>query len=86
MPATRKVLKMEPLETTAGGKAVVMNYTPLTDGQKAAVVDAKTAMAIAYNVIEAFEATFGKKRDFSAAKTKLQESSMWLVRGITNAD
>lgn len=77
---------MEQIENTAGGKAVVMKYTPLTDGQKVAVVDAKTAMAIAYNVIEQFEETFGKKRDFSVAKTKLQEASMWLVRGITNAD
>lgn len=74
------------LEDSAGGVAVVMNYTPLSDGQKAAVVDAKTAMAIAYNVIDNFEDVFGKKRDFSVAKTKLQEASMWLVRGITNAN
>lgn len=72
------------LKETAGGKAVVMNYTPLTEGQKAAVVDAKTAMALAYNVIEDFEQTFGRRRDFSLAKTHLQEASMWLVRGITN--
>ena len=74
------------LNETAGGKAVVMNYTPLTEGQKAAVVDAKTAMAIAFNVIENFEQVFGKRRDFSLAKTKLPEASMWLVRGITNEE
>lgn len=77
---------MELLENTAGGKAVVMNYTPLSDQQKAAVADAKTAMALAYNVIEQFEAVFGGRRDFSIAKTKIQEASMWLVRGITNVD
>ena len=69
-----------------GEKAVVLNYTPIDDAQKAAIPRIKTLIAAAFDEIVRLEAEFGRQRDYSLAKTHLQEASMWAVRGITNPE
>lgn len=71
---------------TEGEKAVVLAYTPIGDAQKAAVGALKQAMAAAYDAVVKVEQQFGRQRDYSVAKTHLQEASMWAVRGITNPE
>lgn len=77
---------MEAIEKTEGGKAVVMDYTPITDEQKNAAREAKSFAAAYFNKIVECEQKFGRHRDFSLAKTKVQEASMWLTRGLTNPE
>lgn len=77
---------MEPIEKTEGGRAVVMSYTPVSDERKEASLSAKALAAAYYNAICACEEQFGRHRDFSLAKTKLQEASMWLTRGLMNPE
>jgi hypothetical protein len=74
------------LAKSEGGKAVVMDYTPITDAQKAAARECKEFAAAYFNKIVECEQTFGRHRDFSLAKTKVQEASMWLTRGLTNPE
>lgn len=69
-----------------GAKAVVLNYTNVDLDRKELVSDLKTLAAQYYDAIVAVENKFGRQRDFSLAKTKLQEASMWVTRGLTNPE
>ena len=71
---------------TDGGKAVVMDYTPISDDAKVAMRAAKELAAAYFNKIVECEQRFGRHRDFSIAKTKVQEASMWLTRGLANPE
>lgn len=71
---------------TDGGKAVVMDYTPISDDAKGAMRAAKELAAAYFNKIVECEQRFGRHRDFSIAKTKVQEASMWLTRGLANPE
>jgi hypothetical protein len=69
-----------------GTEAVVLEYKPVTDDRKAVVTELKTKAAAYYDAIVATETYYGQQKDFSIAKTKLQEASMWVTRGLTNPD
>ena len=71
---------------TDGGKAVVMDYTPISRVGKVAMRAAKELAAAYFNKIVECEQRFGRHRDFSIAKTKVQEASMWLTRGLANPE
>jgi hypothetical protein len=69
-----------------GTKAVVLNYTGLSDDRKADVQYLKKLAAQYYDAVVEVEKKYGRQRDFSVAKTKIQEASMWATRGITNPE
>ena len=71
---------------TAGDRAIVRRFSPLSDEQKAAVDDLKQKAASYYDAVCEVEEKFGAQRDYSVAKTKIQEASMWAVRGVTNPE
>lgn len=54
-------------------------YRELTEDEKAHVENVKTAAEVLYDHIEAMK----DGREKSIAKTKLEESVMWAVKGIT---
>lgn len=77
---------METIENTEGGKAVVINYTPVSAERKDAAMHLKILAANYYNALVSAEKEFGRSRDISLAKTHLQEASMWATRGLFNPE
>jgi hypothetical protein len=71
---------------TEGTKAMVLNYTEVDAERKEWVRKLKIKAADYFDMIVAAEDQFGRQRDFSIAKTHLQEASMWVTRGLTNPD
>jgi hypothetical protein len=71
-------------DPSEGMKAVVVNYSPVAKERLEAVRQAKLVAAQYYDLVNMYEAKYGKSRDFSLALTKIQEASMWLTRGLTN--
>lgn len=69
-----------------GAKAVVLEYSSVDLDRRELVRDLKVLAAQYYDAIVAVENKFGRKRDFSLAKTKVQEASMWATRGLTNPE
>lgn len=71
---------------TNGEKAVVITYTPVEQDRLDDVKRLKEAAAAYFDLIEIVEAKYGRQRDFSLAKTHVQEASMWVTRGLTNPE
>jgi hypothetical protein len=69
-----------------GRKAVVLDYTQVSEDRRGRVNELKLMAAAYYDAIAAAEEEYGRQRDFSIAKTKLQEASMWATRGLTNPE
>lgn len=59
--------------------AVRHQYRVLNDGEKAAMVEVKDMGAALLNRID----RLGTLREYSIAKTKVEEAVMWAVKGIT---
>lgn len=74
------------INSTPGGKAVVMDYTPVSEDRKAAANHLKRLAAECFNAIVAAEEKFGRSRDLSLAKTEIQSASMWATRGLFNPE
>ena len=71
---------------TNGEKAVVLNYTAVAQDRIDTVKILKGLAAAYFDAVEAVEAKFGRQRDYSLAKTAIQEASMWVTRGLTNPE
>lgn len=69
-----------------GTKAVVLDYTEVSPERQETVRQMKIKASYYYDAIVKTENFYGAQRDFSIAKTKLQEASMWVTRGLTNPD
>jgi len=69
-----------------GAKAVVLVYSPLDEKQVATIEYIKRTIATAYDAVCVAENQFGPSIDFRIAKERLQEASMWAVRGIANPE
>lgn len=54
-------------------------YKELTDGDKAAILNVKSKGEDFLNYLNGFEGS----REFSIAKTKIEEAVMWAVKGLT---
>lgn len=59
-------------------------YRVLTDEEKALLALIKHHGAELYDRIDCLEQGYGRKREFSLAKTKIEEAIMWAVKGITD--
>lgn len=57
-------------------------YTPLTDQQKAIMMKVKEQAEVLLNLFDEAN-TPNSGREIALAKTKLEESIMWAVKGIT---
>jgi hypothetical protein len=69
-----------------GTKAVVLDYGEVDEDRKDVVRQMKVKAADYFDAIVEVENHYGLQRDFSLAKTHLQEASMWVTRGITNPE
>lgn len=69
-----------------GEKDVVLTYTPVSDERKSAAEKGKRLAAAYCDWIASCEAEFGRSRDLSLARTKVQEASMWATRGLFNPE
>lgn len=69
-----------------GEKAVVLQYSKLSEQQVTSIEHVKKTVAVAYDAICVAENLFGLLDDFSIAKERLKEASMWAVRGIANPE
>jgi hypothetical protein len=69
-----------------GTRAVVLDYTQVSEDRKSLVRQLKQKAADYFDAIVVAEQQYGRQRDFSLAKTYLQEASMWVTRGLTNPE
>lgn len=72
--------------STAGERAIVLNYSPVDQERLDDAKSLKVKAAAYFDALDAIEAKYGRQRDFSLAKTHIQEASMWATRGLTNPE
>lgn len=60
-----------------------IEYTPLTDEQKANVLEIKTQAQALYDLITRVGDVSADPRSFSIARTELEGAIMWAVKGAT---
>jgi len=77
---------MDDRKDTPGERAVVLNYSPVSEERLDDVNRGKKLAAAYFDFIATMEVKYGRQRDFSVAMTELQTASMWLTRGLTNPE
>ncbi len=71
---------------TVGEKAIVTEYTAISADRRQVITDLKKLAAAYYDAVDAVEQKYGRQRDFSIAKTHIQDASMWATRGLANPE
>lgn len=67
-----------------GEKTMRSEYRPLDKDESEAIAKVKYGGAQLFDYIEdELERAFGTSREFSLAKTKIEEAVMWAVKGLT---